>query len=166
MRTYIIVTGLAFLLEVFLYYGKGPTMYLYFRSIPYSKNHQSYPLGYCRKQFSWDAETYGLYVSIFGVMGILAQYLIIPFMSQRLKLHDMTIGDVVREFDVFTCVDILALIAITGVVIQQLVICFTPQDRVVLVYLASCFSVVSVGITTLCRSLITKVTLYYCSPER
>ena len=47
---------------------------------------------YFRKQFSWDAQTYGLYVGIFGVMGIVAQYLIIPFMSNRLKFNDMTIG--------------------------------------------------------------------------
>ena len=47
---------------------------------------------YFRKQFSWDAQTYGLYVGIFGVMGIIAQYLIIPFMSNRLKFNDMTIG--------------------------------------------------------------------------
>ena len=110
---------------------------------------------YFRKQFSWDAQTYGLYVGIFGVMGIIAQYLIIPFMSNRLKFNDMTIGrsnSWIQSSEYCTP----ALIAVTGVVTQQLVICFTPMDKVFIVYLASCFSVVSVGIPTLCRSLITK----------
>ena len=50
-----------------------------------------------------------------------------------------------------------ALIAISGVVIQLLVVCFTPASMIFLVYLASCFSILSACITTLCRSLITKV---------
>ena len=70
-----IVSGLGFLLEIFLITGKGPTLYLYFR-----------------KQFSWDEKGFGMYIGIFGIMGMIAQYVIIPFMSNRLKLKDMTIG--------------------------------------------------------------------------
>ena len=69
------VSGLGFLLEIFLITGKGPTLYLYFR-----------------KQFSWDEKGFGMYIGIFGIMGMIAQYVIIPFMSNRLKLKDMTIG--------------------------------------------------------------------------
>ena len=68
-------TGFAFLLESFLWTGKGPTMYLFFR-----------------KQFGWGSQEYGIYTGIFGVLGIIAQYLVIPTMSFRLKMHDMTIG--------------------------------------------------------------------------
>ena len=52
-----------------------------------------------------------------------------------------------------------ALIAITGVVSQHLIICFTPPDMIYLLYIGSSFSILSVCITTVCRSLITKVTL-------
>ena len=69
------VSGLGFLLEIFLITGKGPTLYLYFR-----------------KRFSWDEKGFGMYIGIFGIMGMIAQYVIIPFMSNRLKLKDMTIG--------------------------------------------------------------------------
>lgn len=49
----IIVAGIVFLLEIFLITGKGPTMYLYFR-----------------KHFSWDAEGFGVYIGVFGILGI------------------------------------------------------------------------------------------------
>ena len=91
LRTYIIVIGCVFLLEIFLITGKGPTMYLYFR-----------------KHFSWDAKGFGVYIGVFGLLGIFgistkyflfnnytffpAQYVIIPFLSNYLKLQDMTIG--------------------------------------------------------------------------
>ena len=53
LRTYIIIIGCVFLLEIFLITGKGPTMYLYFR-----------------KHFSWDAEGFGVYIGVFGILGI------------------------------------------------------------------------------------------------
>ena len=45
--------GVVFLIEIFLITGKGPTMYLYFR-----------------KHFSWDAEGFGIYIGVFGILGI------------------------------------------------------------------------------------------------
>ena len=53
----IIVAGIVFLLEIFLITGKGPTMYLYFR-----------------KHFSWDAEGFGVYIGVFGILGIFGIY--------------------------------------------------------------------------------------------
>ena len=78
-------TGFAFLLESFLWTGKGPTMYLFFR-----------------KQFGWGSQEYGIYTGIFGVLGIIAQYLVIPTMSTRLKMHDMTIGRQIPQNIIFT----------------------------------------------------------------
>ena len=133
--------GVSFLIEIFLITGKGPTMYLYFR-----------------KQFSWNERGFGMYIGIFGIMGITAQYVIIPFMSNRLKLGDMTIGtqlNTTHDFDSYWLL-LLALIAISGVVIQHLIVCFTPPDMIYLVYIGSTFSILSVCITTVCRSLITK----------
>ena len=96
---------------------------------------------YFRRKFSWDAKGFGVYIGIFGILGLMAQYVILPFLSTRLKLHDMTI----------------AMIAITGVVLQQLIICFSPPHLIWLVYIAGVPAILSVCITTVCRSLITKV---------
>ena len=63
---------------------------------------------------------------------------------------------ILYKINVYTC---SALIAICGVVIQNLIVCFTPPDKIIFVYLASFFSILSICITTVCRSLISKVTL-------
>ena len=62
---------------------------------------------------------------------------------------------ILYKINVYTC---SALIAICGVVIQNLIVCFTPPDKIIFVYLASFFSILSICITTVCRSLISKVT--------
>ena len=46
-----------------------------------------------RRKFSWDNKGFGAYIGLFGILGIAAQYVILPFMSNRLKLHDLTIGE-------------------------------------------------------------------------
>ena len=119
----ILFLGSCFLLEIFLITGKGPTMYLYFR-----------------RKYSWGNQVFGAYIGLFGLLGICAQYVVLPFLSNRLKMHDMTIG----------------FFAVTGVIFQQLVICFTPPDLTFMVYIAGIPAVMSVCITTVCRSLITK----------
>ena len=50
-----------------------------------------------------------------------------------------------------------AMIAICGVILQQLVICFTPASLTWLVYVAGVPAILGICITTVCRSLITKV---------
>ena len=45
-----------------------------------------------RRKFSWDDKGFGAYIGLFGILGIFAQYGLLPFMSNRLKLHDLTIG--------------------------------------------------------------------------
>ena len=50
-----------------------------------------------------------------------------------------------------------AMIAICGVILQQLVICFTPSSLTWLVYVAGVPAILGICITTVCRSLITKV---------
>ena len=95
---------------------------------------------YFRRKYSWGNQVFGAYIGLFGLLGICAQYVLLPFLSNRLKMHDMTIG----------------FFAITGVIFQQLVICFTPPDLTFMVYIAGIPAVMSVCITTVCRSLITK----------
>ena len=45
-----------------------------------------------RRKFSWDNKGFGAYIGLFGLLGIFAQYGLLPFMSNRLKFHDLTIG--------------------------------------------------------------------------
>ena len=66
--------AVCFLFEIFLITGKGITIYLFFR-----------------RKFSWDNKGYGVYIGTFGIVGLFSQYVLLPFMSNRLKLHDMTI---------------------------------------------------------------------------
>ena len=135
------VSATCFLLEIFLITGKGPTMYLFFR-----------------RKFSWDNKGFGAYIGLFGILGIFAQYGILPFMSNRLKLHDLTIGKPKRLEVKITSYWFLALIAIIGVVLQQTVICFTPASYPKwILYLAGVPAILSICITTVLRSLITKV---------
>ena len=75
LRTFLLVLASCFLLEIFLITGKGPTMYLYFR-----------------RKYSWNNKVFGAYIGLFGILGLCAQYILLPFMSNKLKLHDMTIG--------------------------------------------------------------------------
>ena len=80
-----------------------------------------------RRKFSWDNKGFGAYIGLFGLLGIFAQYGLLPFMSNRLKFHDLTIGmPTISETSLAQYYCLLALIAIIGVVIQQTVICFTP----------------------------------------
>ena len=114
-----------------------------------------------RRKFSWDNKGFGAYIGLFGLLGIFAQYGLLPFMSNKLKFHDLTIGmpkiseniNLAHYFLYF-----IALIAIIGVVIQQTVICFTPASYPKwILYLAGVPAVLSICITTVLRSLITKV---------
>jgi len=123
LHTFIFMLIICFVFEIFLINGKGPTMYLYFR-----------------RKFDWNAKTFGGYIGLYGFLGMFAQYVAIPFMSQTMHLHDTTI----------------ALIAIVGVIIQHFIACFTPISMTYLIYIGGVISLLSVCITTTCRSLITK----------
>ena len=50
----------------------------------------------------------------------------------------------------------IALIAIAGVILQQLMICYSTADMIFMVYIAGVPAILSVCITTVCRSLISK----------
>ena len=142
----------SFILEIFLVNGKGepfapqttnifvlifasgPTMYLYFR-----------------RKFSWNAKTFGIYIGFFGVLGMFAQYVAIPFMSSVMKMHDTTIGITATLLTTNFHVIFSALIAIVGVIIQHLIACFTPITMSYLIYIGGIIGFLSVVITTACR---------------
>ena len=45
-----------------------------------------------RKHLKWSVVEYSRYTTILGVIGILAQYIVVPTLSERFKLHDATIS--------------------------------------------------------------------------
>lgn len=125
LRSFLLLLGICFILEIFLINGKGPTQYLYFR-----------------RKFGWDIKQFGLYIGLYGFVGMFAQYVAVPFLSGTMKLHDTTIG----------------LIALLTCAIQQVMVCFVPAGKEFewIIYLAGLISFLSVTITTTCRSMVTK----------
>jgi len=125
VRRFIIMLACCFVLEIFLTNGKGPIQYLYFR-----------------RKFSWDHSKFGGYIAVFGIVGIFAQFVVIPFLSGRMGLHDTTLG----------------VIAILTCIAQQIIVCFTPAGAEYewLIYFAGIIAFLSITITTTTRSLVTK----------
>ena len=74
-RLFIILLILAFELEIFLSQGRWSSLFLFFK-----------------KHLKWTAIDYSRYITILGVMGMLAQYIVVPVLSQRFKFHDCTIS--------------------------------------------------------------------------
>ena len=44
------------------------------------------------KELSWDEETFGKFVALFGFVGLFTQYVAVPFLSENCGLHDTTLG--------------------------------------------------------------------------
>ena len=74
-RLFIILLILAFELEIFLSQGRWSSLFLFFK-----------------KHLKWTAVDYSRYITICGVLGMLAQYVVVPVLSQRFKFHDCTIS--------------------------------------------------------------------------
>ena len=74
-RTFIILLILAFELEIFALHGKWSCMFLYFR-----------------RTLEWSIMEFSMYTSILGAFGMIAQYVLVPVLTTRLKLHDSTIA--------------------------------------------------------------------------
>eukprot|EP00096_Caligus_rogercresseyi_P009399 TRINITY_DN3188_c0_g1_i2.p1 TRINITY_DN3188_c0_g1~~TRINITY_DN3188_c0_g1_i2.p1 ORF type:complete len:479 (-),score=76.45 TRINITY_DN3188_c0_g1_i2:14-1450(-) len=74
LRKYLLLLILAFLLELFLYGGRGSVFFLYFR-----------------KKFKWTEIDFSKFMIIFGIQGLLAQFFVIPFLTKRLQMRDATI---------------------------------------------------------------------------
>lgn len=120
-RFHIILLIIAFELEIFLSQGRWSSLFLFFR-----------------KHLKWSVIQYSRYTTILGVFGLLAQYIFVPFLSTRLKLHDTTISslDVVTSF------------------VNCFIIAFCTEEWQL--YLGAIFAILDATSTTLFRSLITK----------
>merc|ERR1719187_749949 len=76
-----------------------------------------------RKQFKWGTSGIGMYLGFFGFVGIFAQYVAVPFLSETVKLHDSTI----------------VLIAIAGSAVSLVIKAFIPKDLSWILYISSAF---------------------------
>ena len=74
-RAFIILLIIAFELEIFAMKGKCSCMFLYFR-----------------RTLEWSIMEFSMYTSFLGALGMVAQYLLVPLLTTRLKLHDSTIA--------------------------------------------------------------------------
>ena len=82
-RTFIILLIIAFEMEIFALHGKWNLMFLYFKVA-----------------LDWTMTEFGTYSSVLGCLGLIAQYVLVPFLTGVLKLHDSTvamIGDVLTD---------------------------------------------------------------------
>ena len=74
-RAIIILLLVSFELEIFALNGKWSSFYLFFR-----------------RQLQWTIIEYSRYTTILGVIGLVAQYLVVPFLTKKLHFQDYTIA--------------------------------------------------------------------------
>jgi Na+/melibiose symporter-like transporter len=77
MRQFILLLIFLFILEMFLIDARGPSMYLFLR-----------------KQFQWDAATFGQFLAFLGIIGLLTQYVAVPVLTGWVGLRDSTLAGV------------------------------------------------------------------------
>ena len=74
-RLCIILTIIAMTLDTFAARGKWQSLLLYFRKV-----------------LSWTISQYSSFMSSLGLIGAISNYILVPFMSRKLLLHDSTIA--------------------------------------------------------------------------
>ena len=56
---------------------------------------------YYRRKFSWDAKTFGMFIGFNGLLSMLAQFVAVPFLSNKLKWSDTRIGTLKKLFKMY-----------------------------------------------------------------
>ena len=74
-RTILVLLVIGFVLEVFFLNGFWSSHFLFLR-----------------KRLNWTSVEYTRYTSILGLIGLLSQYIVIPFLVNKIKLRDSTIS--------------------------------------------------------------------------
>ncbi len=74
-RTLILLLVATFLLDMLAMMGRHAVLFLYFR-----------------RQFSWTHVEYSRYLTAFGILGVVAQITLVPFLSGRLRWKDTRFG--------------------------------------------------------------------------
>lgn len=123
VRPYLILLAGIFVMEIFMINGKGPTMYLFLR-----------------KELGYDEKAFGMFIAVFGFVGLFTQYVAVPFLTEDCNLHDTTLG----------------LLAVIGCAIQQVMVAFTTRETDWMLYVAGLIAFLGPAITTTARSLVTK----------
>ena len=120
LRMYLILMIFCFEMEMFVNVGEGST-YLYLR-----------------RTLEFTMSDYTRYSTVVGVIGIVAQYVTIPILSERLKLHDSTI----------------ILIDIGGCFIQTVILACIQAEW--MLYLGAIIACLDATSFTMIRCMITK----------
>lgn len=120
-RVFLILMIVIFEIEIFCIMGKWSNMYLFFR-----------------KKLKWTIIEYTRYTTILGMVGVGAQYVVMPILSKYFRLRDTTI----------------LLMNVVGCIINHLVIAFATAEWQL--YIGICFSILAFCVTTLGRSMISK----------
>ena len=121
LRPYILLMIFCFEMEMFINVGEWSSSYLYLR-----------------RKLQFTMGDYTRFTTIVGVIGIVAQYITIPILSERLKLHDATI----------------ILMDITGCFIQTLIVAFVKAEW--MLYLGACIAFLDATSFSMIRCMISK----------
>ena len=74
-RMYVIITIIAITVDVFAARGRWQSLFLYFRKV-----------------LNWSITQYSTYMSTLGLTGAIGSYILVPFLSRKVLLHDATIS--------------------------------------------------------------------------
>jgi len=123
MRMFVIILTICFVLEMVALFGSGSVYYLFLQ-----------------RQFQWDMPKISYYFVLWGYWSIFSTYVVLPFITQVLKMHDTSIG----------------MIGVVGLIMHESIVAFASKDSSWLVYLAAVPALLSNALTVVTRSLITK----------
>lgn len=126
LRPYLILLIVCFEMEQFINVGEWGSSYLYLRRV----------LGFTMSDFA-------RYLTVIGSIGIVAQYITIPILSECFHFHDATI----------------IIMDITGCFIQTLIVANVKAEW--MLYLGACIAFLDYTSYSMIRCLISK----YCEPD-
>ena len=120
-RTILVLLVIGFVLEVFFLNGFWSSHFLFLR-----------------KRLNWTSVEYTRYTSILGLIGLLSQYIVIPFLVNKIKLRDSTIS----------------MLESSTSIINLLILVFVHNDW--MLYIGGLISFLETSATTVFRSMISK----------
>lgn len=120
-RTILVLLVIGFVLEVFFLNGFWSSHFLFLR-----------------KRLNWTSVEYTRYMSILGLIGLLSQYIVIPFLVNKIKLRDSTIS----------------MLESSTSIINLLILAFVHNEW--MLYIGGIISFLDTSATTVFRSMISK----------
>jgi PCFT/HCP family folate transporter-like MFS transporter 1/3 len=120
-RSLLLILILGFVLEIFFFGGLWSSHFLFLR-----------------KQLNWTSMQYTRYTSILGLIGLLSQYIAVPLLANKAKIHDSTIS----LLETFTSI------------INLFILAFAVNEW--MLYIGGLVAFLDAAATTMFRSLISK----------